>query len=145
VIIVDTNVVSELMRPAPSPVVVRWIRSMSAADVYTTAITVAEIGYGIERLPEGRRKEELAAAATDVFATFDDHILPFDPDAAGLYGAIVSDRERAGTPITGFDAQIAAVCRVKKATLATRNVKDFDGTGIKVLSPWRPTRPRRRS
>jgi len=145
VIVVDTNVVSELMRPAPAPAVETWARSSPTADLYITAITVAEIGYGIDRLPDGRRKEDLAAAAVDIFSTFDDHILPFDAEAAGLYGAIVGRRERAGTPITGFDAQVAAICRAKEATLATRNVKDFDGTGIKVLTPWRPTRPRRRS
>jgi predicted nucleic acid-binding protein len=136
VIVVDTNVVSELMRPAPAPAVENWIRATPAADVYTTAITTAEIGYGIERLPDGRRKEELAATAVEIFSRFADHILAFDAAAAGLYGVIVSRRERAGAPITGFEAQIAAICQSKGATLATRNVRDFDGTGIKVMSPW---------
>jgi predicted nucleic acid-binding protein len=144
-IVVDTNVVSELMRPVPAPAVERWVRSRPAADLYTTAITVAEIGSGLERLPDGRRKTELTATATEVFSAFAEHILPFDSEAAGIYGTIVIGRERAGAPITGFDAQIAAICTATGATLATRNVKDFRSTGVKVLSPWRPTRPRRSS
>jgi toxin FitB len=138
VIVVDTNVVSELMRPAPAPAVEHWIRTTPSAGMYLTAITAAEIGYGIERLPDGRLKEQLAAAAAEVFSSFADQILPFNAEAAKFYGIIVSRREQAGTPITGFDAQIAAICRAKEATLATRNLKDFDGTGVKVISPWRP-------
>lgn len=142
-IVLDTNVVSELMRPSPSPVVGRWVRNRPPADLYTTSITVAEIGYGIERLPEGQRKDVLAGTAAEVFSTFADHILPFDDPAAAAYPAIVVGRERAGTPISGFDAQIAAICRTHRATLASRNVADFDGTGVEVLDPW-TSRPGRR-
>src|SRR4051794_18341305 len=135
-IVVDTNVASELMRPAPDPRVVAWVRSQDGGALYTTAITVAEIGYGVERLPEGARKALLRATAAQVFSAFAEHVLAFDADAAGLYGAIVGDRERGGTPIDGFDAQMAAICRRHGATLATRNVKDFGQTGVAVVDPW---------
>ena len=136
-IVVDTNVVSELMRPAPSPAVEAWVRARSGGELYTTSITVAEIGYGIERLPYGARRTRLKTTAQQLFSVFAEHVLAFDAVAAELYGAIVYGRERLGAPIDGFDAQIAAICGVHSATLATRNVKDFDGTGIDVVDPWR--------
>lgn len=135
-IIVDTNVTSELMRPSPAPSVATWVRARSAAELYTTAITLAEIRYGIERLPEGRRKNLLRTAAEDVFSGFAEHVVPFDAAAAVEYARIVSTRERAGAPIDGFDAQIAAICRTHGAILATRNMKDFEDTGIDVVDPW---------
>jgi toxin FitB len=136
VIIVDTDVVSELMRPDPSPAVVDWVESRPPRDLYTTAITAAEIRYGIERLPASQRRELLAATAAEVFATFGEHVLPFDNRAAARYGRIVADRERSGAPIRGFDAQIAAIGRLHDATVATRNGKDFNGTGVEVVDPW---------
>ena len=138
-IVIDTNVVSELMRPSPASVVVSWIRSQPDHELYTTSITVAEIGYGIERLPEGRRKRLLQTTAEQVFATFAEQVLPFDTAAATQYATIASAREQAGTPIDGFDAQIASVCRAHQAALATRNLKDFLGTGVEVLDPWAQT------
>lgn len=136
-IVVDTNVTSELMRPSPSPAVTAWVGARPAAELYTTSITLAEIRYGIERLPDGRRKDLLAAAADDVFHAFADHVLPFDFAAAEQYAVVVGRRDRTGTPIDGFDAQIASICRVHGATLATRNLKDFHDTGIGVVDPWR--------
>lgn len=138
-IVVDTNVVSELMRLSPALMVVSWIRSQPGHELYTTSITVAEIGYGIERLPEGRRKRLLQTTAEQVFATFAEHVLPFDAAAATQYAAIASAREQAGAPIDGFNAQIASVCRARQAALATRNLKDFHGTGVDVLDPWAQT------
>lgn len=135
-IVVDTNVTSELMRPSPSPVVTAWVRARGAAEMFTTSITLAEVRYGIERLPNGRRKDVLRAAAEDVFSRFADHVLPFDASAAVDYAEVVSARERAGAPIDGFDAQIAAICRARGATLATRNVNDFRGVGVEVTDPW---------
>lgn len=135
-IIVDTNVLSELMKPAPSSVVTAWARSCKAPDLHTTSITLAEIRYGVERLPDGRRKEVLRTAAENVFAAFAAQILPFDASAAVEYAWIVDRRERAGAPIDGFDAQIASICRTHDASLATRNVKDFEDTGIVVIDPW---------
>ncbi len=135
-IVVDTNVTSELMKPSPSPAVVGWVRGRDAAELFTTAITLAEIGYGIERLPQGHRKTLLKAAADELFAAFSSQVLPFDASAASEYPSIVRRCEQAGAPIDGFDAQIASICRTHRATLATRNIKDFRHTGIDVIDPW---------
>ncbi len=137
-IIVDTNVASELMRPAPDAVVRDWVRAHRGHELYTTSITLAEIRYGIERLPAGHRKDLLRATAADVFAAFEEQILPFDAAAATHYRLIVTRRERAGLPIDGFDAQIASICHTHGTALATRNLEDFQGTGIKVIDPWLP-------
>jgi toxin FitB len=136
VIILDTNVVSELMRPEPAPVVESWVRDRDRRELRTTAITLAEIRYGIARLPDGRRKQVLLAAADEIFSAFADQVVPVDIAAADHYADIACNRERAGKPIAGFDALIAAVCRSRGAALATRNVSDFDGTGIEVIDPW---------
>jgi toxin FitB len=135
-IILDTNVVSELMRPEPAPQVAGWVRRRDRRELRTTSITLAEIRYGIARLPDGRRKQILLDAADDVFRTFSDQILPVDEAAAEHYAIVASTRDRAGKPIQGFDALIAAVCRSRSAALATRNLPDFDGTGIEVIDPW---------
>ncbi|MDQ6840558.1 MAG: type II toxin-antitoxin system VapC family toxin [Actinomycetota bacterium] len=135
-IAIDTNVTSELMRPAPDPSVLAWVRAQTAGELCTTSITFAEIRYGIERLPDGRRKEELRSTAEEVFSTFAEDVLTFDAGAAMVYAGIVSNRERSGAPIDGFDAQIASICRTHQATLATGNTKDFEGTGVAVLNPW---------
>ena len=135
-IVVDTNVVSELMRPLPSPQVRAWVTAQAPGELCTTAITVAEIRYGLERLADGRRKQSLLAAATELFAAFSEYIQPFDADAAIWYATIVARRDRLGLPIDGFDAQIAAICRTRGAALATRNAKDFRDTGINVIDPW---------
>lgn len=135
-IVVDTNVVSELMKSEPDRSVRRWSLDQPGGELATTAITVAEILYGIERLPAGRRKEALRSTAIDVFRAFADKVLPFDRDAAGHHARIVDERDRIGHPIDGFDAQIAAICRSGRHTLATRNTKDFTSTGIDLVDPW---------
>jgi len=135
-IVVDTNVVSELMRPSPSEAVVAWVEGQPTRELYTSAVTLAEVLYGIERLPAGLRQEELRSAATEVFGAFTDQVLAFDQAAAGEYALVVTERERLGLPIDGFDAQIAAICRARGAALATRNVSDFRETGIEVIDPW---------
>jgi toxin FitB len=135
-IILDTNVVSELMRPDPAPQVAAWVRGRDRHELRTTAITLAEVRYGIARLPDGRRKQALLDTADDIFRTFSDQVLPVDAAAAEHYATIASARERAGKPIGGFDALIAAVCRSRGAALATRNLPDFDGTGVAVMDPW---------
>lgn len=135
-IILDTNVTSELMRASPAPVVMTWLRAQDPKELYSTAVTVAEIRYGIARLPNSARKRKLVEAAADVFSAFSDRVLAFDLAAADEYGDVVVARERAGAPINGFDAQIASICRAHSASLATRNVKDFGNTGIDVTNPW---------
>lgn len=133
-IIIDTNVISEMMRGDADPGVLAW--SASAGRLHTTAVTLAEVEYGIARLPAGRRRDQLEVTATEVFAEFSDVILPFDGRAARRYGTVVAGRERAGRPITTADAQIAAICLSQEATLATRNTGDFDDTGVNVTNPW---------
>lgn len=135
-IVVDTNVTSELMRPSPSPAVTAWVRDRPADELYATSITLAEIGYGIARLADGRRKDELREAAEDVFSAFSDQVLAFDAVAAAEYADVVSQRDKAGAPIDGFNALIASICRANDAALATRNVEDFENTGIEVIDPW---------
>lgn len=135
-IVVDTNVASELMRPSPAKTVVDWMRSQDGRDLCTTAITVAEIGYGIERLPRGHRREALKVAVAEVFGMFAAQVLPFDAAAAEQYGLVVSHRDGLGLPIDGFDAQIAAICRVRGAALATRNLADFRQAGVDLINPW---------
>ncbi len=124
-IILDTNVVSELMKPAPSPAVIEWVRAGTGSELFTTSITLAEILYGIARLPDGRRKELLRTTASEVFAAFEDHVLPFDSRAATHYAEVVGSRDQIGLPIDGFDGQIASICRAHGAALATRNLRDF--------------------
>jgi toxin FitB len=136
VIVADTNVVSELMKVETSPAVRAWVLAQGHRELRITAITVAEILYGIERLPIGRRKDTLREAAVDVFSRFTEEVLPFDAAAATVYPEIVDRRDRQGTPISGYDAQIAAICRANDAFLATRNEKDFAGVGVELINPW---------
>jgi toxin FitB len=136
VIVLDTNVVSELMRPSPAIEVREWVTAQASSGLCTSAVTIAEVRYGLERLADGRRKQSLLIAAAEIFAAFGDYILPFDAGAATWYATIVARRDRLGLPIDGFDAQIAAICRTRAATLATRNTKDFRETGIDVIDPW---------
>lgn len=137
-IVLGTNVLSELMRPAPNPLVVDWIDSTSARDdIAITAITVAEILYGIERLPDGRRKQQLGGVAAMMFEEdFAGAIFSFDAEAAVHYAQRVAASEAAGRPASMADAQIAAICLNHGATLATRNTKDFDPFGVALVNPW---------
>jgi toxin FitB len=136
-IILDTNVVSELMRKTPDEGVVSWLDNQPADESYLTAITVAELLYGVERLPDGRRKAELGQQVVAMTTEdFHQRIAPFDEIAAAHYADIVVQRERAGLPISMADAQIAAICRSHGATLATRNVHDFAGVGLTIVNPW---------
>lgn len=136
-IVLDTNVLSELIRRDPDEGVLQWMDSLDAATVATTAITAAELLYGIARLPPGRRSALLSEASRRLID--DDlggRVEPFDAASAAHYAALVSDRERAGRPIGVADGQIAAICRHLGATLATRNTVDFEGTGIDLIDPW---------
>jgi len=135
-IVADTNVVSELMRPAPSPALRAWMSRQAAGDLYTTAITVAEIRYGLERLPGGRRQDRLRAAADEVFAAFNEFVLPFEAGAAVHYARIARHRGEAGLPISGPDAQIAAICRVRGAALACGAGSLLSRRAVWSLKPW---------
>jgi toxin FitB len=136
VIILDTNVTSELMRAQPDPAVTAWLGTQRPTELYSTAITVAEITYGLDRLPRGRRRTSLAQSYQSLFVGMADHILPFDVEAALLYGPLVVRRERVGTAMDPMDAQIACIAASRGMTLATRNERDFAGCGIRILNPW---------
>ena len=136
-IILDTNVVSELMKSAPHAAVVRWIADQQATSLYTTSITQAEILHGILLLPTGKRRAALEGAAEAMFdKDFGGRVLPFGGDAARAYAQIAALRRRSGRPISNFDAQIAAITRTARAAVATRNVGDYDDCGINVMNPW---------
>ncbi len=136
-IVLDTNVYSQFIHPQGSSIVTAWLMRQERAVIYTTSVTQAEILFGIRRLPEGRRRSVLLANALESFSSeVAWQILPFDSAAADEYSLIVALRERSGRPISQFDAQIAAICRVHGAVLATCNVKDFAGCGIDVVNPW---------
>jgi toxin FitB len=135
-IVLDTNVLSEVMKPSPAPSVAAWMTKTDWAGLFTTVVNEAEIRLGIELLPEGRRKRELQEAAERLIALLDVRVLSFDSMATPYFAQIVAGRRRMGLPINDLDAQIAAVTRSHDMALATRNVVDFNGTGIKVFDPW---------
>jgi hypothetical protein len=140
VIILDTNVISELTRPVPDPGVITWLDSLSAEETAITAITAAELRYGVRRMPDGRRKTGLSEAVnTLITIDFRDRVEPFDVLAADQYADVVTAREHSGQSISTSDAQIAAICRVLNATLATRNTSDFTGIGVNLIDPWKAT------
>jgi toxin FitB len=137
VIVLDTNVCSEVVKPAPSPAVLLWLGSQDRAAAFITAITAAEVLYGVESLPYGKRRSQLLDAAEKMLKTeYENRILPFDERAARLYAQIVAAREAAGRPISDLDAMIAAIARSHGAAVATRNTADFEGCGIRTINPW---------
>ncbi len=136
-LVLDTNVVSELMRERPNPDVLRWVDNQLTDNLFVTSVTEAEIRTGIAILPEGERQRGLAASAERLFSVlFSERILPFDSDAARAYAMLAADRRVAGRPISQSDCQIAAIARCRGASVATRDVDDFEGSGIEVINPW---------
>lgn len=137
-IILDTNVVSELLRPAPEQRVVAWLAGLDGAGVYLTTITEAELRLGVAILPEGRRRDELAEMIDRIICEdFAGRILPFDSRAAEAFAAIAAARRAIGRPILHADCQIAAIARVHGASVATRNMPDFTDCGIDLINPWK--------
>jgi hypothetical protein len=137
-IILDTNVLSELMRSHPAPQVLDWFARQAVATFYATAITQSEILLGIALLPAGKRRDALADAAERMFQEdFSGRCLPFDESCTGLYASIVANRRRSGFSITTEDAQIAAIALNHKLPLATRNTRDFlHIAGLTLYNPW---------
>ena len=137
-ILLDTNVLSELMKPRPDKKVVSWLDKQWEWDLWTSAITVAEIFLGIALLDEGKKKAVLFSLAQQMFdQDFKDRCLPFDDLAAAEYAMIVSERAKDGRPISVEDAQIAAISKTANLILATRNVKDFDHIDeLELINPW---------
>ena len=141
-IVLDTNVLSELLRAAPAPAVLTWVSAQQAESLHVTAVTQAEMMLGARLLPDGKRRRALEAALTAMFEDdFAERILPFDSATVPAYVEIVTARRTAGRPISQFDAQIAAIARHHRAALATRNLSNFEGCGVKLLDPWRAAAP----
>jgi predicted nucleic acid-binding protein len=136
-IVLDTNVLSEALRPAPETSVLDWLANQPRVSLFTTTVTRGEILYGIRLLSDGKRRRGLWEAATKIFdEDFAGQVLSFDSDAADLYAEIAASRRMAGKPISQFDAMIVAMARSRGASLATRNGKDFEDCGVPVVNPW---------
>ena len=136
-IILDTNLVSEALKPAPSELVLRWLSNQEQPAMFTTTITVAEVLYGIQALPFGKRRERLISGLERLIANeFEDRVLAFDQDAARVFPNIVVGRQRIGRPIALLDAMIASIARSHGSPVATRNTRDFEHCGVHVVNPW---------
>ena len=136
--LIDTNVLSELMRVQPDEQVLNWFERQADAGLFTSSITKAEIFLGIELLQQGKRRTHLEAVANIIFTEdFSGRCLPFDSQSAEVYAQIVANRQRLGKPITTEDAQIAAIALTANIVLVTRNTKDFvEINGLKLVNPW---------
>jgi predicted nucleic acid-binding protein len=135
--LLDTNVISELVKRAPDQRVLRWVASQAPLDLYLSAVTIGELTQGVAKLPAGSRRDELARwIQEDLQQQFSDRILAFDQQAAVIWGNIVGDAERQGRPRAAIDAQLAATAIRHGLTLATRNTADFDATGAQLTNPW---------
>ena len=136
-VLLDTNVVSELLRPSPSPAVESWVAGHRAADLHFSAVGEAELRYGVALLPAGRRRDTIALAVEAILREdFEDRVLPFDSGAAREYADIAASRRTAGRPVAPADCQIAAIARCRDLTVATRNVRDFADMKIRLIDPW---------
>jgi len=136
-IVLDTNVLSELLRPLPDARLVAWLAAQDGATVYFTTVGEAELRYGLALLPEGKRRTALAQAVQEILVEdFRDRILVFDSAAANAYAHIAASRRAAGRPMSQLDCQIAAIARIQGAALATRNTADFQACGIELIDPW---------
>jgi predicted nucleic acid-binding protein len=136
-IVLDTNVLSSLMRRDAVAVVLEWLDQQPPESIWTTAITVFEVRYGLEILANGRRRRRLENAFAEALQQdFDGRVLFFDSAAAAAAAAIAAEQRRAGRPVEIRDVQIAGIVAARKATLATRNIRHFEGTGIELVDPW---------
>lgn len=136
--LLDTNVLSETMRPAPAQQVLAWLDGLGRRPVYVSSVTQAEMLLGVALLPAGRRRDTLEVKVAALFAQhFANRCLPFDAQAAPHYARIVASRQKAGKRIATEDAQIAAIACSRGYGLATRNVADFSGvSGLEIVNPW---------
>lgn len=137
-ILLDTNVISEILRPLPDARVLDWLKSYPKAEFWTTSIVIAEMLTGIERMPAGRKQSGLRDEVNGLIEEdFNGQILFFDLTSARAYAQIFSKRQRCGRPISQLDAQIAAIALTHRATLATRNERDFEDCEIQIINPWK--------
>lgn len=135
--LLDTNVLSELLRAAPAPAVLTWFARQPPESLFVSAVTQAEMMLGARLMPAGRRRRTLEAALAGMFADdFAGRVLPFDTGAVADYVEIVGHRRSLGRPVAQFDAQIAAIARRAGARLATRNLADFEHCGVALVDPW---------
>jgi hypothetical protein len=138
VIVLDTNVLSELIRPAPEPKVLAWFEAQALDSLFTSAITRAEMLFGAHILPDGRRRDDLVREVKAIFSEdLAGRVLPFDDAAADAYAELAALGRRNGRPSSQSDLMIAGIVRARGATLATRNGRDFEGSGIPLIDPWR--------
>jgi len=136
-IIIDTNVISELLRPTPEPTVEAWLGEQDGLSIYLTAISEAELRYGVAIMTSGKRRDSLGIAIDRIMRDdMSGRILPFDSAAARAFADIAATRRSAGKPISQADCQIAAIARAHTAPVATRNTPDFEGCGIELINPW---------
>ncbi len=136
-ILIDTNVVSELMRPVPSTRVLQWLNLQPSREIWLCSVVACELLFGLARLPEGVRKQQLTRTLSLMLSEdFQDRVLAYDLEAAVVYADLVANRESQGRPISLADAQIASICLTHQASLATRNTKDFEGLGLTLINPW---------
>jgi hypothetical protein len=136
-IVFDTNVISETMRPAPEPAVLSWIHSIPRREIWTCTVVLAELFSGVDLMAAGKRQQLLREKMEQLVpALFLNQIFLFDLAAARAYGPILAARRATGRPIDQFDAQIAAIAKANGATLATRNTPDFEDCGIQLVNPW---------
>jgi predicted nucleic acid-binding protein len=135
-ILLDTNVVSEFFRPTPDGNVHRWLNHQRSDDLFLSAPVLAELSYGVELLPRGRRRTYFEASLEKLEQAFTDRILPVDRAAAREYGLLMADRDRRGRPVATMDGLIAAIARAHRASVATRDVEAFDGVGVDVINPF---------
>lgn len=136
-VLLDTNVISELFRPAPEPKVVAWVRRLPGVELFTTAVTRGELLFGLYCMPDGRRKADLLQKLARLFEQeLAGHILAYDGEAADAHAEIAATRRAQGRPLNMPDAMIAGIVRSRGATLATRNVRDFEDCGIALVDPW---------
>ena len=133
-IVLDTNVLSEPLRPHPDPHVIDWLGRCDGAAI--TSITAGELLVGVSRLPHGRRRATLERGVTSLLMSYAGSVLPYDLSAAEAFAKVREMRDAVGRPVTIEDAMIAGICRDRGATLATRNVKDFEGVGVELVNPW---------
>ena len=135
--VLDTNVVSELMRLSPTPAVAAWVAGRSASSLFFSAVGEAELRYGVAIMPAGRRRDRLAAEIEAMLRDdFEGRVLPFDSQAARAYAEIAAARRAAGRLVPQADCQIAAIARARGMAVATRNVRHFEEMGIEVIDPW---------
>lgn len=137
-ILLDTNVVSEVMRPQPSPSVLDWLDEQVAETLYLSSITLAEVLFGIEAMPAGRRKNALADAFAGICAIFDQRILVFDAEAARRYAGLAVKARAAGKGFPVPDGYIAAIATAKGFQVASRGTAPFYAAGVSVINPWEP-------